>query len=185
MSVPVIKHDAVVAREIERHLFQQNQNEFDWLLTKVKGKSLLEVGSCFGGTIAPLAKKMNAEVVVSVDLGYGVGLPMGVNTIGHLQAALDTLEGEKHLIIGDSHSVPIIERARRLGPYDVVFIDGDHSHKGVLMDWLAYGQMGKMIAFHDVKECPGVVALWKDLKRHYHTEELMIQHGIGILYRAG
>jgi len=186
-EVPKIQHVSATAEIIKKHLFQQNQTEFDWLLSKVKGKSLLEIGSCFGGTIVPLAKKMNAQKVVSVDLGYGLGLPMGINTVGPLKAALDSLESdecETHLIIGDSHNLSNIEKARKLGPYDVVFIDGDHSEVGVFLDWLAFGSMGKIIAFHDVNECPGVVKFWNELKKLHSTEEIMIQHGIGVVYRA-
>ena len=63
---------------------------------------------------------------------------------------------------------------RQHGPYDLVFIDGDHSPAGVRADWQNYGPMARLVAFHDIdaehgKLTParladyGVHQLWTEL----------------------
>lgn len=82
--------------------------------------------------------------------------------------------------------------------FDVVFIDGEHTHKGSLRDYQALGQYAKLCAFHDIKatyfnnEQGGIVRFWNELKqakRETHAI-LEISHlrsdwmGIGIIYRG-
>lgn len=82
--------------------------------------------------------------------------------------------------------------------FDVVFIDGDHTYKGLIRDYQSLGQRAKLCAFHDIKaiyfnnEQGGIVRFWNELKqakRETHTI-LEIAHlrsdwmGIGIIYRG-
>jgi len=61
------------------------------------------------------------------------------------------LKVDAKLIIGNSTNQDVIAKARKLGPYDVVFIDGDGTYDGVLRDWYNYGPMAKkLVVFHNI-----------------------------------
>lgn len=58
------------------------------------------------------------------------------------------------LIDGDSKDPHVRERARKVGEYDLVFIDGDHTFEGAKADWNAYANLvrpGGIVAFHDTR----------------------------------
>lgn len=114
--------------------------------------------------------------IVAVDLPDAEGWndEISAQAIFHLRANILKLQDagyDAHLIEGDSHSETVIEGAKNLGPYEVVFIDGDHSYEGVSQDWRNYGGMGKKILFHDIREPRppewmglGVWKLWREIK---------------------
>ncbi len=59
-----------------------------------------------------------------------------------------------NFIPGDSHTEAVQAKAREHGPYDLVFVDGDHRMASVLADAKDYHPMvapGGIIAFHDVR----------------------------------
>lgn len=64
-------------------------------------------------------------------------------------------ECELHVFKGLTRDASIIDRARALGPYDLVFVDADHSAEAVAADFATYREMvasGGMIAFHDIRQ---------------------------------
>jgi hypothetical protein len=75
-------------------------------------------------------------------------------------------------IEGDSGDGRIVELVRSYGPYDFIFIDGDHSYDAVRKYWLNYGPMvadGGIVVFHDILphvRLPSVEVwrLWAELK---------------------
>ena len=74
------------------------------------------------------------------------------------------------LIEGNSHDDAIIGAVRELGPYDVVFVDADHSFAAASADWAIYSQMvkpGGIFAFHDIRrtEHATLDTLWNEIKR--------------------
>jgi predicted O-methyltransferase YrrM len=158
-----------VSREVPHH-----PTELEYLLALAeKASSVLEIGSRYGETLLLMAQRMKAGKLVSVDLP-GIqpwGYPDSEN---HLRANIEKirelgLEGE--LFIGDSADPDILSAVTALGPFDLVFIDGDHRYEGVKTDWLNYGHLGKVVVFHDIvrhpdgaRNAPQVWRLWQEIE---------------------
>ena len=170
------------------HFFAQNVDEFSELLNRMNGsKSVLEIGSRYGESLRWFAKNCLKESrIVSVDLGYCVdsGERSGrwlINVCGEIAE-----EHDIYMIEGDSHDPKIIERVKSLGPYDFVFIDGDHSKEGVREDWKNYGPMGKIVAFHDICCLQEVGELWAEILQEKKCEFFWNEKGgmgIGVVYQ--
>jgi hypothetical protein len=110
--------------------------------------------------------------VVAVDLPGG---PWGyADSEASLKAVISDLQKrgfDAHLFLGNSRNPAIQKKVEELGPYDFVFIDGDHRYEMVKKDWEFYGRMGKRVAFHDIQPPQtkenaelGVHRLWDELK---------------------
>jgi len=58
------------------------------------------------------------------------------------------------------------------GPYDMVFIDGDHSYEGVSNDFERAKTLSSSFTFHDINDqwCPGVLQLWNENKNETSKE---------------
>lgn len=78
------------------------------------------------------------------------------------------------------------------GNIDLIFIDGDHSYKGVSEDYnIAMQLKPNHIIFHDIcnDECPDVIKFWNEIKEMYKYVEFLDQYesvngnflGIGVL----
>ncbi len=181
---------------------QSEFNKFCQLMIAEKAGSYLEIGSWKGGSIGLAAKAAlpRGSRIVSVDHS-------GHDKLKRTLAELKQSGYKTHLILGDSMDPKIIAAARALGPYDVVFIDGDHSTEYVTSDWENYGQMGKLIGFHDIaRDMPPdelrrwgpcqVASFWKafDKSKYRHTEivsessrtrtDTKVVYGIGVIWRS-
>lgn len=156
---------------------EQHKREFDWFLNKIDDiKNLLIIGSRHGGLEYYISKKYKNIKITSIDIN-----PLRTDT-------------QQNLIIGDSHDINIQKNALSHGPYDAVFIDGDHTYEGVKLDWeFAKSTLAKKIFFHDHTDgvyhnmcnCH-VDKLWKEiLNENYKTEEISVGcgwGGIGLVY---
>ena len=159
--------------------FSQVETEFQELEKLcAAGTSCLEIGSHYGGSAQRLAKAMPpGSKFVSIDLG--------LNAVYLLEKLLAIQDRDITYIHGNSYAGAVVKQAERLGPYDLVFIDGGHHYEEVKSDWLNYGPMGKIVAFHDIVSCSGVATLWGEIKPHYrHAEHVHGgSAGLGILWR--
>ncbi len=188
-----------------RTKFLQNVREherFRAILEDEGVASYLEIGSMYGGSLWKTADALPSGArMVAVD--DAVDTP---EARPHLLACIPALRDrgfDALLIDGDSADPMIVSTARKLGPYDAVFIDGAHTLEAVTADWENYGPMGRIIAFHDISwnstwrsEVPGRVAkamgvptLWNMIKDRYRHEEIRYQHpsnyyGIGVIHRS-
>lgn len=115
-------------------------------------RSYLEIGARHGDTFY--------EVMTSLPVGsFGLAmdLPGGLwgtsKSLASLKEAKQELEAMGYRVVlslGDSKLEDSIDTAMAFSPYDAVLIDGDHLYEGVKADWLNYGSLGEMVAFHDI-----------------------------------
>lgn len=161
------------------------------VLVKIGARSLLEIGSRCGGSLWQLSNGMLFGArIVSIDSGVGLGgnNPGQVEALRNCVRTLSELGYDAHFLHGDSRKPKIVAAAKALGPYNAVFIDGDHTYAGVEFDWMTYGAMAThIVALHDVcfqwdsemKYPPdhiGVPKLWKKI-RSYHKTEVFFSEG--------
>lgn len=179
----------------------QVESEFERLLDVLKRENVtrfLEIGSRFGGSLWRIANVLPlGSTVVSCDSGKG----MGGNKEGaraSLKACVQRLSESgyaAHLVVGHSQRPDIVAAVRDLGPFDAVFIDGDHQLEGVTRDWENYGRTARIVAFHDIawrmpedhtdSKAVEVPQLWNSLKERYRHEEFIDptgNMGIGVLW---
>lgn len=172
------------------------------LLKQEKVTRLLEVGSRFGGSLWRIANVLpTGSRVVSCDSGKGMGgrKPGAVNSLRACVLRLKRMGYDIHLIMGHSQSPHVVKAVSELGPFDAVFLDGDHEYEGVKKDWENFGPVSRIVAFHDIawvkpsgytnsKEVQ-VPRLWNELKKEYRHQEFVdystgATMGIGVLWRC-
>ncbi len=154
-------------------------------------RTILEIGTARGGTLL-IWSSLAQERVITCDLV-------------HRDAQRPLLEAlpppgsncRVTLLTGDSHAAEFKQRvARELNgrKADFLFIDGDHTERGVARDYEDYREFvrpGGIIAFHDIIEnqpLPGnqVYHFWKQVKAGQNVEEYIDNpqqcgFGIGII----
>lgn len=102
-----------------------------------------------------------------------------------------------HAIFGDSTLPSTVAMVTQYGHFDAVLIDGDHTLKGVTLDWKNYRDLAKYIIFHDIvgtgqaEKVEGnpveVPILWERIKAmpEYETIEFVAEGskmGIGVCW---
>ena len=120
---------------------QQDREEFTELLELIAQRELrtgLQIGLGHSGGSHWFFQHILSRIV-TID---------GNN--GYIARYSNAFGGE--FICGDSHSLDVIEQARKISPFDFVFIDGDHTRPAVENDFWNYLPMvrsGGIIALHD------------------------------------
>lgn len=174
------------------HLLQIPEELADFIIylkknekTKGKFRNILEIGFGNGSTNTILNKFFQFKKIVVVD-NFSASTS---NT------TLVTNLRLKNLIIlcGDSTSDWCIKNAKNLGPFDLIFIDGNHEEPFVQRDFENYGPLinkNGFIALHDIasEEWPDVSKRWSVIKRNkkFHSKEFIcrdykIKFGIGLI----
>lgn len=166
-------------------------------LLKAEGiRSYLEIGCFMGDTFHAIGSSMpSGSRVVGIEFAKRmIGCPRdAVEIRASMARARDDLKKQgkdAHVLFGSSQNAKIIEKVKEFGPFDAVFIDGDHSLKGVTSDWETYGPLARIVAFHDIAgDNPSSVGprpLWNKLKKKYRHREFIAtgtERGIGVLWR--
>lgn len=176
-------------------IFGQDEREFlDWLVLVGGCHSLLEIGCRYGETSRRMAWAMPpGSRLVCVDLGCNPPIPPEEDFLGEARRRLATVPAgqcQTTLLVGNSHDEAMRQQIAQYGPFDAVFIDGDHSYAGVVRDWEWYGPLAPMVAFHDVlrEKDQGPWRLWQALRLQYPHVEFGYSGGgrnlgIGVLWR--
>jgi predicted O-methyltransferase YrrM len=162
-------------------------------------RSYLEIGARHGDTFYQVVRCLPGGArAVAVDLPGGAwGTSTSAAPLELAVGKLRTYGYDAQMILGDSTSQEIIDQVRGFGPFDAVLIDGDHRYEGVAADWRNYGELGRMVAFHDIagegqlqktSRLPvEVPRLWRELKAQgLRVEEIVSSGstmGIGVIYR--
>ena len=181
---------------------QQHPQELDEFLQFVRDEkieSYCEIGCKFGGLLWQVAQCLPAKArVVAVDMPNSHWGRTG--SLESLQNCVRTLRNrghDAHLILGDSTAAPIIEQVKKLSPWDLIFIDANHTEPYVRKDFGNYGTLANVVCFHDIgwnnPTPPGRMAIevpkvWADIKKvcEFSATFREIKHdnghnGIGIL----
>ncbi len=163
------------------------------LLKSKKVRSYLEVGARHGDTFFEVMSKLpRGSRGVAVDLPNGAwGVKSSDASLDRAAADLKSAGYDIEVIYGDSRSAETIASVERLGPFDAIFIDGDHRLPGVTADWTNYGRMAPIVAFHDIdgrgirRKRTGdpveVPILWDEIKSTEKIKEFIgAERGMGI-----
>jgi cephalosporin hydroxylase len=160
----------------------------------------LEVGAKYGGSLWHVVNAMpKGSIAVAVDLPFTSTFKRPVSE-PYLQQTVSMLRQsgyDAHLVLGDSTSFEVINTVRKHAPYDLCFIDANHSEPFVRTDWANYGPMAKIVAFHDIsfdmsrnegKLMPiDVPKVWNEIKADFRHREIRAskkrENGFGILWR--
>lgn len=127
--------------------------EFVDILLKNKTGSMLEVGLGYFGSTHFLWRLIFNHAA-TIEKNHPRILMFGENTRAHYgKWILD--DGRSSFFFGYSNEVPVVEKVYSSfkDGVDAIFLDGDHSYKGILADWLLYAPLvksGGIVAFHDI-----------------------------------
>lgn len=155
----------------------QKINELACLLSFIRDRKLetvVEIGTARGGVLYSLCQSASENaVIVSIDLPRGeFGGGYKASDEDRFRAFAKGKQKMSFLRL-DSH----LESTKRklsgiVGKVDLLFIDGDHTYKGVKKDWKMYAPMvkkGGIVVFHDICHHPTVPTcqvdkFWKEIK---------------------
>jgi hypothetical protein len=155
---------------------EQHLRELDWFCSHLQPTDrILVIGSKHGGLEHAIKRRCPDVSTVSVDIA-----PQSDNTV-------------QPMIIGSSNDDLVKSQVTSLGPFSVVFIDGDHTYSGARDDWeFAQTLAPRLIAFHDIadavkhrREGCEVDRLWAEIKQTHQTSEKIVGcgwGGIGIVF---
>jgi len=152
--------------------------EFLEFVRQQKIKSYLEIGCKFGGLVWQVAQALEPHAtIVAVDLpNSGWGRSDSEESLRRCIDALKALGHSAHLILGDSTSEEVVHRVAALAPFDLIFIDANHTEPYVRKDFANYSHLAPICCFHDIgwnnPTPPGrlpieVPKVWADIKNLY------------------
>lgn len=158
----------------------------------------LEIGARHGDTFHHVMSALGPHSTfgIAVDMPGG---PWGTSTSEEAirRAVHDLLRTgySVRLCIGDSHSYELQQCVTKEGPFDLVFIDGDHRYDAVCQDFRDFSTMARYVAFHDIAgdgqttKTPDALTVevprfWHEIRDRFTFHEFIApgsSMGIGIL----
>jgi hypothetical protein len=144
------------------------------LIERKRIRSYLEIGIWTGRLVSALHRMFRFDIVAVCDHRYAArfGLPISVPP-------------ETRAFWGDSGSEGYHRFRRELGPIDLVLIDANHSHAGVLRDFqINRAYPHRFLAFHDIlggrASTRGVRTFWDRLEDGYRLELVRSHREVGL-----
>ncbi len=140
----------------------QIRSEMETFLTALNNLGILggkacEIGMGLGGTHVVFRQCFAFVATVEPDIG----------AIEQFKQKTPVLPNVGTFHRGMSNNSDVIEAVRLEAPYDMIFVDGEHSYEGVTEDYNNYYPLvksGGVIAFHDSKGDDRVTAFINDLE---------------------
>lgn len=179
-----------------------SQNEFELksfinYLVENNVERYLEVGARHGDTFHEVMNHLPKG-----SYGLAMDLPGGLwgttKSKEPLAKAVDDLNKNGYrcqYLYANSQSNETSYIVSKMPMFDAIFIDGDHTLKGVTQDWNNYKDRAHIIAFHDIvgigqaekvsKNPVEVPILWEEIRKRYKTIEFIDEGskmGIGICF---
>lgn len=161
-------------------------------------KSIVEIGTARGGTLFLFTRVATDNATfISIDLmdrDYLGGYPKWKT---NFYKSFAQKKQKIHLLRADSHDTATLKDVKSIldgNKVDFLFIDGDHTYKGVKRDFELYSPLvrsGGIVAFHDIGQpkegTHGVNEFWKEIKDRFDHREIIEDikqgwAGIGLLY---
>jgi len=137
-------------------------------------KTYLEIGSFAGASLSLVASHPYTTKCYNIDLGY----PIASHIVEANVATYKNQESTFQYCQGNSQDASVIRKvAEEVGEVDLLFIDGDHSRRGVLADFHNYGSLvkeGGYIVFDDYldhKDSPEVRGAVDEIVKQLDQEE--------------
>jgi cephalosporin hydroxylase len=169
------------------------------LLTELKPKIMLEIGTELGGTLFLFSHVSHpAATIISIDLPFG---PFGGGyPEWKIPLYRSFVQGKQRIFLlrCNSHSPETLKAVREIlkgRKLDFLFIDGDHTYEGVKKDFEMYFPLvrkGGMIALHDIvpaaqERVGGVPNFWREIRNRFSYLEIVEDwnqggYGIGIIF---
>lgn len=149
---------------VPSHLTGPDRAQLFRLAQRSALRTVVEIGSYLGASAVALAEGLkaagnNTARVYCIDTWQNEGMSEG--PADHMATFRRNTAPYDQLILpvrGRSTDVAA-ELLARIGPIDLLFVDGDHSYDGVLADWRTFGPAMRthgVAAFHDVAWAEGV-----------------------------
>ena len=135
------------------------------LESKKKIISYLEIGVAAGGTTFLFNYFFHPDRIVLIDDNKHPKMGLRANILKDIKYTE---------IIGNSQDEESVARVSKLVPFDIIFIDGDHSYTGVKLDtilYLPYLSPGGFLILHDsVLPEWGIMRVVRELKLNMELE---------------
>ena len=176
--------DWELVKLMHKYNAEQREDEVVWFYRhaeKIKPKVIVEIGIKEGGNLKILSTLLDKD-----------GLAIGIDYRQSIPWKMDDCECEIFHVAIDSHSEQAKQQLLEIldGRFiDVLFIDGDHSTSGMILDYDDYSPLvrpGGIIAVHDIYYLEEVRIAWEKVsrdKKKFESPKNQSSIGIGFLIK--
>ncbi len=178
------------------HFKSEKELEFLFhIIRSEKCRRVLEIGSGYGRMLLRLPEAIpKGSEISSIDLPNSNGWQGRTKPEEHLKGVIQFLCSrgfDAQVFFDNSRSEKSQKWAHHRGPFDLIYIDAEHTEDAVLADFKTYSPMTRLVAFHDVNKnniSGRVHVAYKKLcEEHKHMEFIECQKsdvtpGIGVIW---